>query len=308
MSSEKNQIVFVSSIFRDLVAVSSKFPKPGETIMGSDFFMGFGGKGANQCVMAAKLGAKTVIVGKVGDDEHGDAYINNLKQQHVDMRHLGKVSGISTGIATIYVESSSGENMIVIVPGANARVTEEDVIKAEEDIAASKAVVATLELSMAAVKTVMELGRKHGVTTILNAAPARADYGKDILEAVDILIVNETEAELLAGTEDINKCGEVLKDLCRNVIITLGKDGALLWEQGKSKVKVDIKQLEQKDVVDTTGAGDAFVGSLSFFLTTRPDLSLPEAVKRSCEVASQSVMKKGTQASYPCREEVTHLL
>lgn len=307
MSSE-NKIVFVSSIFRDLVAVSQKFPKPGETIPGSDFFMGFGGKGANQCVMAAKLGAETIIVGKVGDDEHGNAYIKNLKDVNVNISHLSTVPGISTGIATIFVESSSGENMIVIVPGANTKVTEDDVIKAEDDIAKSTAVVATLELGMSAVREAMKLGRKHGIKTILNAAPARADYGRDILENVDILVVNETEAELLSGDADPDKAGEVLKNICKNVIITLGKDGALLWEEGKGRAKIDIVKMKQEEVVDTTGAGDAFVGSLAYFLASRSDLSLTEAVQRSCHVASITVKRSGTQASYPSRSEVAEIL
>ena len=137
------------------------------------------------------------------------------QQVGVDTEHLGVESGISTGIATIFVESSSGENMIVIVPGANSRVTPEDVVQAETKIKSSGAVVATLELGMEAVRKGMELGRKYGATTILNAAPARADYGQDILENVDILVVNETEAELVAGTEDLDKCGEKLREVCR---------------------------------------------------------------------------------------------
>ena len=128
---------------------------------------------------------------------------------------MGVESGTSTGIATIFVESSSGENMIVIVPGANSRVTPEDVVRAETDFQDSGAVVATLELGMEAVSKGMELGRKYGAKTILNAAPARADYGRDILENVDILVVNETEAELLASTSDLNKCGEKLREVCR---------------------------------------------------------------------------------------------
>ena len=136
-------------------------------------------------------------------------------QVGVDTEHLGVESGISTGIATIFVESSSGENMIVIVPGANSRVTPEDVGKAEMKIKSSGAVVATLELGMEAVRKGMQLGRKYGATTILNAAPARADYSQDILDNVDILVVNETEAELLAGTVDIDKCGEKLRKVCR---------------------------------------------------------------------------------------------
>ena len=133
----------------------------------------------------------------------------------MDTEHLGVESGISSGIATIFVESSTGENMIVIVPGANSRVTPEDVMKADTKIKNSGAVVVTLELGMEAVRKGMELGRKYGATTILNAAPARADYGRDILENVDILVVNETEAELVAGTEDLDKCGEKLREVCR---------------------------------------------------------------------------------------------
>ena len=307
MKSNK-KIVFISSIFRDLVAVSPKFPKPGETILGSEFFMGFGGKGANQCVMAAKLGAETVIVGRVGDDEHGQAYTDNLRQLGVDIRHLGREVGLSTGIATIFVESSTGENMIVIVAGANAKVTGEDVTKAEQDIVGAGAVVATLELGMEAVRTGMVLGRKHGVPTILNAAPARADYDRELLASVDILVVNETEAELLAGHEDLDTCGAALQKLCKHVIITLGKDGALLWQEGKDKVKITGQPVKQEDVVDTTGAGDSFVGSLAYFVSSRSDLSLAEAVTRSCSVASLSVLKKGTQASYPNKTEVHHLL
>ena len=303
-----NKIVFISSIFRDLVAVSPKFPRPGETVLGSDFFMGFGGKGANQCVMAAKLGAETVIVGKVGDDEHGRAYTDNLKQLGVDIKYLGQEKGISTGIATIFVESGSGENMIVIVAGANERVTGEDVTKAEADIAASRAVVATLELGMEAVRTGMKLGRKHGVTTILNAAPARADYDKELLGNVDILVVNETEAELLAGTQDLDTAGARLQTLVKRVVITLGKEGAVLWQENRGKVKVSGAGVSQEQVVDTTGAGDSFVGSLAHFVSSRPDLSLAEAVERSCSVASLTVLKKGTQASYPDKTEVQHLL
>jgi ribokinase len=143
-------VVFIASIFRDLVAVSPRFPRPGETLLGSRFFMGFGGKGANQCVMAARLGATATIVGKVGDDEHGLAYRANLEQLGVDTRHLGTEPGASTGIASILVESSTGENMIVIVPGANAALGEGDVRAAERDIRGAAVVVGVLEVGLPA--------------------------------------------------------------------------------------------------------------------------------------------------------------
>lgn len=306
-------MVFVSSVFRDLVAVSPQFPKPGETISGSEFFMGFGGKGANQCVMGAKLGCKAVIVGKVGDDEHGIAYKKNLVDQKVDVKNLGVEAGISTGIATIFVESNTGENMIVIVPGANGKLTGSDVAKAEADIATSKVVVSILEIGLEAVSMAFKLGRKHGVKTLLNAAPARKDLPKELLKDVDILIVNETEAEILSGLAVTNveeakaSAAKLQESGCKNVIVTLGAEGALVVEVGCEPVKVDCPKLTDP-VVDTTGAGDAFVGSLAFFLSSFSDLPLPEAVRRSCAVASLTVLKKGTQASYPGRDEVKHLL
>ena len=311
--SSGGRVVFVSSIFRDLVAVSPQFPKPGETISGSDFFMGFGGKGANQCVMAARLGADTTIVGKVGDDEHGEAYRKNLVDQGVDTKHLGTEAGISTGIATIFVESNTGENMIVIVPGANGKLAPKDVTKAEDEISKSKVVVSILEIGLDAVEMAFKLGRKYGVTTVLNAAPARASLPKELLENIDILIVNETEAEILSGLpatnpDEVKACAAKLQKAgCKNIIITLGAEGALVVEGGKEPIKVNCPKLDGP-VVDTTGAGDAFVGSLSFFLSSFSDMSLAEVVRRSCAVASLTVLKKGTQASYPGRGEVGHLL
>ena len=196
--------------------------------------------------------------------------------------------------------------MIVIVGGANTRLTAEDVRKAEKEISGSAVVVTTLELGLETVKVAMETGRRHGVTTILNAAPGRADLEQEVLSNVDILVVNETEAELLAGSSDLNKCGEILRKKCGTVIITLGKDGALLWEKDKAVVKVDCPRVEAEKVVDTTGAGDAFVGSLAFFLSSR--VEMVESVRRSCCVASLTVQTKGTQASYPARTDLPDLV
>ena len=196
--------------------------------------------------------------------------------------------------------------MIVIVGGANTRLTPEDVRKAEKEISESAVVVTTLELGLETVKVAMETGRRHGVPTILNAAPGRADLDQEILSQVDILVVNETEAELLAGSSDLNKCGEILRLKCGTVIITLGKDGALLWEKEKAVVKVDCPRVEAEKVVDTTGAGDAFVGSLAFFLSSR--VEMVESVRRSCCVASLTVQTQGTQASYPARTDLPDLV
>jgi len=297
-------IVFISSIFRDLVAVSDKFPRPGETIFGSEFRMGFGGKGANQCVMAARLGAATTIVAKVGGDEHGVAYKANLLEQNVNIKHLGVEEGVSTGIATILVEASSGENMIVIVPGANARLGEKDAKAAVEDIKRSRVVVGVLEVGVEATLHAFTTARTSGVTTVLNAAPARSDVPEALLAATDILCVNQTEAEVMSGKADVEAAAVALRAKgCNCVIVTLGAEGALVLGKEGGSVRVTGAPVE-KEVVDTTGAGDAFVGSLAFFLACRPNMSLEEAVRRSCSLASITVQRPGTQASYPDRKEV----
>jgi len=305
---EKASIVFISSIFRDLVAVSSKFPRPGETIFGSEFRMGFGGKGANQCVMAARLGAGTTIVAKVGGDEHGEAYKANLVEQKVNIKHLGVEKDVSTGIATILVEASTGENMIVIVPGANARLGEQDAKAAMDDIKRSRVVVGVLEVGIGATLHAFTTARAAGVTTVLNAAPARADVPEALLAATDILCVNQTEAEVMSGKTEVEAAAVALRSKgCRCVIVTLGAEGALVLGKEGGSVRVSGAPVEE-EVVDTTGAGDAFVGSLAFFLACRPNLTLVEAVRRSCSLASITVQRPGTQASYPDKKEVQQWL
>merc|ERR1711936_1035648 len=301
---ENASIVFISSIFRDLVAVSDKFPRPGETIFGSEFRMGFGGKGANQCVMAARLGAATTIVAKVGGDEHGEAYKANLVQQKVNIKHLGVEKDVSTGIATILVEASTGENMIVIVPGANARLSEKDANAAVDDITRAGVVVGVLEVGIGATLQAFTTARIAGVTTVLNAAPARSDVPEALLAATDILCVNQTEAEVMSGKHEVEAAALALSSKgCRCVIVTLGAEGALVLGKEGGSVRVTGAPVE-KEVVDTTGAGDAFVGGLAFFLACRPNMPLEEAVRRSCSLASITVQRPGTQASYPDRKEV----
>ena len=196
--------------------------------------------------------------------------------------------------------------MIVIVGGANTKLTGENVRKAEDEIKDSAAVVTTLELGLDTVKVAMETGRKHGVTTILNAAPGRADLDQEILQNVDILVVNETEAEMLAGCSDLGKCGEILRKICRTVVITLGEKGAMLWEKDEPVAKVDCPHIAKEKVVDTTGAGDAFVGSLATFIAAGG--SVGESVRRGCQVASLTVTRPGTQASYPTAGDISDIV
>jgi len=308
MSTNEGKVVFVGSIFRDVVAVSERFPKRGETIFGSEFFMGFGGKGANPCVMAARLGAQVSMVGKVGDDENGSAYLKHFQQEQIDIKHVETVEDISSGVATIFVESSTGENEIIIVPGANAKLSPQDVDKAEDTIKGCSVLSTVLEIDPVTVLQALRLGRKHGLTTILNAAPASPDLHQEILENSDILIVNETEAEIISGiTGDWRVTSAKLQELgCRNIVVTLGAKGAVLIP--KNQPPVQIPGVQVNKVVDTTGAGDAFVGSLAYFIASNKDIPLQQAIGKACSLASETVKRKGTQSSYPHRDQVLHLL
>jgi len=306
--SKEGRVVFVGSIFRDVVAVSERFPKPGETIFGSEFFMGFGGKGANPCVMAARLGAKVSMVGKVGDDENGSAYLNHFKQENIDISNVQTEKGISSGVATIYVETRTGENMIVIVPGANAKLKPNDVDAAEQTIKECSVLSTVLEIEQKTALQALKLGRKHGLTTILNAAPATANLDPEVLENTDILVVNETEAAIISGiTGDWRVTSAKLQELgCSNIIVTLGAKGAVLIPRNSPPIQIQGVKVDK--VVDTTGAGDAFVGSLAYFLATQKDIPLEKALEKACSLASETVKRKGTQSSYPHRQEVIHLL
>jgi len=305
---KKGNIAFVGSIFRDLVAVSERFPKRGETVFGSDFFMGFGGKGANPCVMAARLGANVSLIGKVGNDENGQAYIKHLQQEKVNIGDVGVEENVSTGIATILVESRTGENEIVIVGGANNLLSVQDVIKAEKTIKDSAVLCTVLEIKPQVVLTALKLGRLHGVCTVLNAAPALPDLDPEILENTDILVLNQTEAEIISGISGSWPVTTVkLQELgCKNIVVTLGSEGAVLIQQNQQPLHIPTAKVAE--VVDTTGAGDAFVGSLAFLLANFKTLELKQAVEKACKLASFTVGKKGTQSSYPHKHEVEHLL
>ncbi|XP_023326573.1 ribokinase isoform X3 [Eurytemora carolleeae] len=235
----------------DLVTISDRFPKGGETVFGSEFFTGFGGKGANPCVMAARLGAQASLVGKVGDDEHGRVYKQHLEAEGVDIRWVLTEKNVTTGIATIQVESSTGENKIVIVPGANNLLTPQDVFDAEETIKGCSVLSTVLEIKPEVVLTALKLGQKHGVRTVLNAAPARADLAPEILENTDILVLNQTEAEIISGiTGKWQVTTAKLKEIgCKNIIVTLGSEGAVLLQEKRDPLLIPAPKVDE--VVDT---------------------------------------------------------
>eukprot|EP00731_Ephydatia_muelleri_P037357 Em0448g2a len=291
-------IVVVGSCMVDLVSYVPRLPKPGETIHGTQFIKGFGGKGANQCVMAARLGAKTAMVAKLGNDTFGHSTVQNFHDNNIDCDYVTLTSEVSSGVAAITV-NEQGENSIVIVSGANSLLSPADVEHATDVICGAKVLICQLEVPMETSLVALQMGRQYKATTILNAAPGKVLL-QEVYDSVDILCVNETEAEILTGMVVLGlEQGRVAVEAMRakgppRVVLTMGEQG-VLYSDGASVKHVPAMKV---DVVDTTGAGDAFVGAMAFYLACHPHLSFDEVIKRSAVIASTTVTAKGTQSSY----------
>jgi ribokinase len=286
----------------DLVVRSPRIPVPGETILGGDFLMVPGGKGANQAVAVARLGARAVFVARLGDDVFGRKSLENFKSLGVDARHVTLASDAPSGVALITVDAT-GNNAIVVAPGANAKLSPEDVYRAQSDICSAGAVVAQLEVPLATVQCVAELAYHAGVPFILNPAPAQK-LAPELLGMVAVLTPNETEAHLLTGIEVVDAAAAgaaadlLLKTGVKAVIVTLGAKGCLLAE-GSAR---ELIPAEKVKVVDTTAAGDAFTGSLA--VGVGQGHSLRNAAVFAARAAALSVTKMGAQPSMPTMQEV----
>lgn len=305
--SKKFDVCIVGSCNVDLISYVDRTPKIGETIAGNKFEKGFGGKGANQCVQAAKLGGHVAMISKLGDDVFGKEYIENLKQLGVNTDQVSSTNEAATGVAPIIVDKQ-GRNSIIVILGANLLLNEDDIEKAEDIIRQSKIVVCQLEIREETVKKTFELARKHSVLTILNPAPMSEKLDQDLLKLADVICPNQTEAEILCNMnvdsiDEAKKACEKLRELgCRIAIITMGEQGAVVSDKEGSYEHVEI--VRSSSVCDSTGAGDSFVGTLALLMARKENLSLKEQVQRACRVASQSVEKKGTQTSYPTIDEL----
>ncbi|KAI5717655.1 hypothetical protein M8J77_009186 [Diaphorina citri] len=310
MSEDRADIVVVGSCMIDLVSYVPRLPRPGETIHGTKFQQGFGGKGANQCVAAAKLGASTALVAKLGKDKFGDSYLTELATcSNINTRYVHRAEdNVSSGIATICV-SNTGENQIVIVPGANSSLGVSDIDAAMGLLLASKVVVFQGETPWSTtLYCLKQLKMKSNskVTTMINVAPAPTDSSPELLTSLplaSIVCVNEIEAEMLTQIPPephTTACVEKLLDLgCERVILTLGGKGAVFATAEDRRVRtVGVDTVDHP--VDTTGAGDCFLGALSYYLSYFPSLPLGEQISRACKIARLSVMHYGTQDSFPC--------
>ncbi|XP_017689716.1 PREDICTED: ribokinase isoform X1 [Lepidothrix coronata] len=301
------QVVVVGSCMTDLVSLTTRLPKAGETVLGHKFFIGFGGKGANQCVQSARLGANTSLICKVGKDSFGNDYVENLKKNGISTAFVDQTTDAATGTASIIV-NSEGQNVIVIVPGANLLLNFEDLKRASDVICKAKVLVCQLEITPAVSLEALKMARASGVKTLFNPAPALADLDPQFYIYSDIFCCNETEAEILTGIpvgnlEDAEKVGRMLLERgCKLVIVTLGAEGCMM---------ISVEEPIPKHVpagkvraVDTTGAGDSFVGALAFYLAYYPKLSMEEMIRKSNCIASVSVQASGTQSSYPYRKDL----
>ncbi len=288
-------IVVVGSANIDLTTFTDVIPRAGETIFGKEFNLGFGGKGANQAVAARLCGADVSMIARVGDDLFGAATIQNFESYGIDASQVKITPGVSSGVAPIFVDSS-GQNRILVVKGANDRLEPADVVIGQADM-----IVLQLEIPLETVYHTLRLARSRGIPVILNPAPGQPIDMQEAAHA-DYVIPNETEAEALSDVavhdpDSARVCArKLLESGLRRVIITLGAQGALCASaEGMTHVPPFPVQ-----PVDTTGAGDAFIGSLAYFLAS--GYSEADAVKRANVYAALSTLSAGTQKSFATAE------
>jgi ribokinase len=295
------RIAVIGSANTDLTTFSDTFPRPGETIFGKSFDLGFGGKGANQAVAARLCGADVVMVAKVGNDLFGEATVKNFTSFGIDTTHVRIVDGVSSGVAPIFVEPN-GQNRIIVVKGANDTLKPADVDAAATELRNVHTIILQFEIPLETVYYSVQFARKHNIRCIVNPAPALPVHLPE-LAAARYFIPNETEAEVIAGLpvrsiEQARECAAyLLQKGFQRVILTLGARGSLLASAEGAELIPPFPVTPK----DTTGAGDAFIGSFSVFLAE----GLPEkdALLRANLYAALSTTRVGTQKSFPKRPE-----
>jgi ribokinase len=298
MMAKPSFIAVVGSANVDLTTFNDVFPRPGETIFGKKFDLGFGGKGANQAVAARLCGADVGMVAKVGSDLFGTA--KNFESQGIDASYVGIAEGVSSGVAPIFVDPS-GQNRIIVVKGANDTLSPEDVDAAGPLLGRADTIVTQFEIPLRTVNHTVRFARTNGIRCIVNPAPAQSVDLKEV-GAADYFIPNESEAEVITGMpvhsiDDAKKCAEyLLGQGMRRIVITLGERGSLL----AGSEGMELVPAFEVQAVDTTGAGDAFIGSFAVFLGE--GLPEKEALTRANLYAALSTTKVGTQKSFWNRE------
>ncbi len=285
----------------DLVTTVKRMPQPGETLMGSAFNTFFGGKGANQAVMAAKLGAEVTMISRIGTDSFGDQYYENYRENGLILDYILRTAEVPTGIAAITVDDS-GQNAIIVYGGANQRLKPADVDLARPAIQAAGTVVSQLEIPLETTLRFLQIARESGVPTVFNPAPAH-ELTDDFFAVTDYFCPNETEASLMAGMavesfDDAERAAKIfLKRGAKAVVITMGSRGAF-YKSANDQFQVPAEMVK---AVDTTGAGDAFIGTMAYFIAAGAPIRT--AMLNASHAAALSVQKMGAQPSYPPYDE-----
>jgi ribokinase len=298
-------VFVVGSINQDFVLNVERRPEPGETVTNAQLSKGNGGKGANQAAAAALLGAEVTFLGRVGDDGFGEPLVEALAEKGVDTSLIGAAPGSSTGTAVITV-TPDGENAITVAPGANRRLTPGDVEDAAEAIGGARVLVAQMEVPTEVVTRAVGVAARHGTRALVNLAPSFEVPG-ELLEQLDPLVVNEHEAAFLLGEKvegvdgALSAASELLALGPKSVVVTVGKSGAV-FSDGESTEHLPAPEV---DVVDTTGAGDAFVGALAVSLAG--DDSLRDAVAYAVRAGAAAVTQEGAQGALPTNDVIEAL-
>lgn len=297
------KIVVVGSFNTDLVSYLQRMPRPGETVHGDTFVTGAGGKGSNQAVAAARLGAEVTFIGRVGSDVFANLAYEIWDAEGVNRDYVIQDQDHATGVAPILVDSQ-GENMIVVVLGANLNIQPSDIDAAKDRIAAADVLLVQLEINLDMAAYALKTAKKLGIATILNPAPA-TPLSSDMMQLADYLTPNETELETLSGQAGQDVTARARSLLTRDgqtAVVTLGAQGAQIVSPNES-IRMETFEV---DVVDTTGAGDAFNAGLAVALAEGKDLRA--AVRFANATAALSVTKPGTARSVPRRAEVDALI
>jgi ribokinase len=300
----KRNITIMGVFVADVAFRTGRMPRPGETVIGNSVVIGPGGKGSNQAVAAARLDGKVSFIAKVGRDAFGDMARRLYREEGIDAACVFESQSAATGAADIMVDETSGENAIIIVPGAAGTLTTEDIDRARDRIASSAVFVTQLELPVDVVEHGLTLARQLRVTTILNPAPALPITDR-MLAMADYLTPNAMEASALSGIDissidDARRAAAALQHRgTPNVLVTLGADGILVKTPSREQ---HVAALPAPRVVDTTGAGDAFVGALAVALAEGQDLI--DAIRFAAAAGSLKVGKPGAAVAMPRRKEV----